>query len=289
MRERFFLLMATVAFLFFPRSIFAQVVVNEFSAHSQPDWVELYNTGDKIIDLEGWQIRDETVTNKINLWGLICPQGFRRFDFSNRLNNGGDKIRLVNENGETVEEIAYFSEVIPEHKSNQSTGRKESGSNDWVVWLDPTPQDEDCFWPTLTPTPIILTPTLVPTAVATPTPMLTPTPVSTKAFYQINEVKNEEGDILSSVKIYIDDKYTHHYAPEILEFCEGCYCDDNKEVECGLGDHTIRLEKNGYQDWKEAKTINAGSSYRVDPIMMVIKIGRKLKQLMPEVLIGWIR
>jgi len=97
---------------------------------------------------------------------------------------------------------------------------------------------------------------------------LTPTPTLAKATYQINEVKNKDGDILSSVKVYVDDKYIHHYVPETLEFCDGCYCDSDKEVECGFGDHTIRLEKNGYQDWNEVKTINAGDSYIVNPIMI---------------------
>jgi len=119
----------------------------------------------------------------------------------------------------------------------------------------------------------------------TPIPTSTPTPTPAKATYQINEVKNKDGDILSSVKIYIDDKYIHHYAPETLEFCDGCYCDDGKEVGCGFGDHIIRLEKNGYQDWNETKTINAGSSYKVDPIMVSSLSSTPTPTVTPTILI----
>jgi len=115
-----------------------------------------------------------------------------------------------------------------------------------------------------------LTPTVMATAVPTatkptPTPILTPAPV--KGTYQINEVKNEKGEALSSVKIYVDDQYIHHYAPEVLEFCNSCYCDDDKKVACGFGEHSIRLEKNGYQDWEETKEIKAGDVYLVNPVM----------------------
>jgi len=126
---------------------------------------------------------------------------------------------------------------------------------------------------TLTPTSTpASTPTPTPSPTPTSTPTFTPTPTPAKAIYQINEVKNENGDILSSVKIYIDDQYIHHYAPETLEFCDGCYCDDDKEVGCGFGDHTIRLEKNGYQDWSEVKAINTGDSYVVDPVMILLLV-----------------
>jgi len=49
--KKLLVLLILLFFLLFPPVVFAQVVINEFSARSQPDWVELYNTGDKIIDL----------------------------------------------------------------------------------------------------------------------------------------------------------------------------------------------------------------------------------------------
>jgi len=101
----------------------------------------------------------------------------------------------------------------------------------------------------------------------TPTPTPTPTSSPTTATYKINEVKDEGGEILSNVWVYVDGEYTHHYAPETLTFGDGKYCDDNKEVECGFGEHTIRLEKSGYEDWSETITISSGYYDEVNPVM----------------------
>ena len=120
--------------------------------------------------------------------------------------------------------------------------------------------------PTSTPT---LTPTssLIPTQVLTNTPIPTNTPSLSIATYEINEVKDDDGNVLSSVKIYVDDHYIHHYASEELTFCDNCYCDDDREVACGFGEHNFRLEKSGYNDWSETKTINAGDNFEVNPVM----------------------
>lgn len=105
--------------------------------------------------------------------------------------------------------------------------------------------------PTLTPTPLLT---------LTPTPtinimLLTPTPKPV-ATYKINEVKDKEGETLSNVKVYIDDVYLHHYTPEVITFCNDCQCDDY--VSCGFGQHTIKLEKTGYDNWQENKIISSG-------------------------------
>lgn len=88
------------------------------------------------------------------------------------------------------------------------------------------------------------------------------------AVYSIGEVKNSSGETLSNVKIYVDSNYTHHYAPEVLIFCETCYCDDDKNVNCKFGEHTIKLEKSGYLDWAETENITEGSSFLVEPVMV---------------------
>ncbi|HUV42588.1 MAG TPA: hypothetical protein VMY36_01635 [Patescibacteria group bacterium] len=107
--------------------------------------------------------------------------------------------------------------------------------------------------------PVLPTPSPSPEAINSPSPILV------TATFQINEVKNDEGDLLSSVKVYLDDVYLHHYAPETLTFCDGCQCDTS--VSCGFGEHTIRLEKTNYKDWTETKIIKTGDFYEVNPIM----------------------
>lgn len=205
-------------------SVWAQgVVINEFSALSSPDWVELYNQGEETVDLNGWVIRDETQSNKIDLVGLICPSSFRKFDFSNRLNNGGDEIWLIDDSGSEIDRVIYFSQTIPAHLADQSTGRDPDGADLWQVFVLSSPQDEVCFFPTptstltptltplLTPSPIIVTPTLMPTALPTPiptptlTPLHTPTPAPQAVDYDhifLNEVMANPSEGPEWVELY---------------------------------------------------------------------------------------
>lgn len=121
------------------------------------------------------------------------------------------------------------------------------------------------------PTP---TPTEKPNPTNAPTPSTTLTPIPTdipKAVYKINKAKDNNGVELSSVKIYVDDVYTHHYDNEVLTFCDGCHCDDEDAIDCGFGQHTVRLEKGGYQDWQDTRTFNSGDSdVTVDPVLAII-------------------
>jgi len=110
------------------------------------------------------------------------------------------------------------------------------------------------------------TPTSTPTPLPTSTPKPpTPTPKPT-ATYKINEVKDEDGEVLKSVKVYIDDVYLHHYAPEVLTFCDDCRCDNY--VDCGFGQHVIKLEKTGYEDWAKTITIDPNTDDWVNPVMI---------------------
>lgn len=262
-----FFILILLFFCFSPKFIFAsEVMINEFAAVTEgtsqnPDWIELYNPGDTEINLDGWIIRDSSETNKINLEGLICPKSFRKFDFSNRLNNDGDKIRLFDNKGDLIEEIAYFSDEIPEHKLGQSTSRSPDGGVGWIVLTEPTPSNDECGFTSSTPTS---TPTLTFTPTNTPTPSPTPTSVP-KAVYKINEVKDNQGNKISNAKVYLDGVYLHHYAPEILVFCQGCKCDTY--VDCEFGKHRVELQKDGYYEWSEEIEIKPGDNLEVNPVM----------------------
>ncbi|MBP8591599.1 lamin tail domain-containing protein [Candidatus Shapirobacteria bacterium] len=219
--------------------------------------------------------------------------------YTGDLGNGGEHLFLKNDQGQIVDEIdaslgwpAGSNNELKASMARQGDGSwltsdvgqgKDANGND----INGTPREVNKFLPTptpsLMPTATILpspphltsglTPTVITTAVPTvtkPTPTFALTLAPAKATYQINEVKNEKGEVLSSVKIYVDDQYIHHYAPEVLEFCNSCYCDDDKKVACGFGEHVIRLEKNGYQDWEETKVVKAGDSYPVNPVMKLL-------------------
>lgn len=101
---------------------------------------------------------------------------------------------------------------------------------------------------------------------------ITPTPTNAPATgtYKINEVKDENSNVLSGVEIYVDGEYVHHYAPEALTFCNGCKCDTY--VECGFGEHTIRLGKSGYENWEKTITVDPGFYDEDDPVMTLSQL-----------------
>jgi hypothetical protein len=109
------------------------------------------------------------------------------------------------------------------------------------------------------------TPTNTPTTTFVPAVTNTPTSAPPSAGYKINEVKDKDGNILSSVKVLVDGIYLHHYAPETIIFCDGCSCDGY--VSCGFGEHLIELQKSGFKDWEEKKTFSAGNNFEVNPVM----------------------
>lgn len=248
-------LIAPAIFLFSSKLSFAQVVINEFAAVTEgttadPDWVELYNNGDEVVDLNGWFLEDLT-KNKKTLDGYICGKKFRKFDFSNRLDKGGDTIELFDSLNNSKNKVEYFTETVPEHIAKQSTGRVPNGAETWVVFTNPSPTNDDCFLSTPTPTSTLA---LTPTQTSSP-----------KATFKINEAKDRQGNVLSSVKIYVDGVYIHHYVPETINFCGGCKCDT--DVDCGFGEHAIELQKTGYEDWEEGINFTAGGSFETNPVM----------------------
>jgi len=154
---KIFCLLLLIISSFLPEKAFASsgIKINEFyalgSSSANPDWVEIYNSSNIEIGLEGWQIRDLTTSNKISLNGYICANNFRKFDFSNKLNKGGDKIKLINSSSAIVDEIDYFSTDIPTHEEGQSTSRNPNGGDIWVLSTVPTPNNDDSCTPEPSP------------------------------------------------------------------------------------------------------------------------------------------
>ncbi len=290
----FFLLSGAIIFLFVPRETFGQLIVNEvyYQGDSTKEWVEIYNYSGEVFGLANCQFIDNFsavgfVVLSINGRVFLVVAESRNKDLEkivsdleniiwidgpigNGLADGGDHL-ILSCGGEEMDKISWGSdktyadiELVP---NSYSLERIPAAVGDFVEQENPTPGRG--IFIISTPTPIILPSPVLPTA--TPVTAITATPIPSlrpaKAIYQINEVKNEKGEVLSSVKIYVDDQYIHHYAPEVLEFGEDYYCDDDKKVACGFGEHVIRLEKNGYQDWEETKEIKAGDAYLVNPVM----------------------
>ena len=136
--------------LLFPSSIFATPVVQitDFSSNSDTEWIQLTNTTNGNIDLNGWSLKDKANNNtSINI--CLSPNSNQIItNNSTWLNNtGGDTIYLYDTNQNLIDELSYITGVDKPQPSNTNT----------------------CVLPTSTPTPT-LTPTITPTPTCTPTP-----------------------------------------------------------------------------------------------------------------------
>lgn len=235
--------------LIFTRYANATVFINEFSSNSDPEWVELYNDSSSTVELSGWTIADEAQTPK-QLNGNI--PGFGYYVFENQtgwLNNtGGDRIILFN--GTSVEDQVEYGKsesVVGTPSSTKSAGRVPNASNSWQNNIDPSKGSQNSTEET-----------------PAPTASATPSPSPSQATVNIAEAIDANGQVLNTVKIFIDDTYINHYAPETLTFCDGCFCNS---VVCGFGNHTFRFEKSGYVSYEKSENIEFGGNYQINPVL----------------------
>lgn len=213
MKAKIVLIAFLFFFIFFPQS-FAEgpVTINEFSSGtSDSDWVEIYNSDSTSLDLSNYILRDSTSSNKIELSGTIAGNGFATFNWSNRLNNDGDTIRLLLKSDESVvDKIIYGKEGdIPAPSGTQTAGRNPDGSSSWVFLsssskggsnnsaspistLTPTPSPN----PTPTPAPTKITPTKPPTKTASVPTKVSATPTSIQ---KISSLIPSAGQVLNAV------------------------------------------------------------------------------------------
>jgi hypothetical protein len=236
--------------VFLASKIQAGVTINEISPASSPEWIEIYNPDDSDFSLNEVSVYFDvsSTSQKINFCSSdkIVGKSFKKLTLSsNWLANTGDTL-ILKFGDDEVETISYGTGgLFKSPLATQSASRTDTG---WVVGV-PTPQGEEVNLNCPSPTP-------------TPTPTPIPTPVPAGGVYRINDVKDNAGNVLNSVQIYLDDVYIHHYPPEVLTFCDSC---DYK-----FGSHTISLKKSGYDDWSETKNISSGSNFEVNPIMRAI-------------------
>jgi hypothetical protein len=158
-----------VIFLASSNIVNAQVVINEISPSSDPEWIKLMNKGNSPVDLTGWLLKDsnDKANDDIDLTGVINAGEFLEFSHKEGwLNNSGDVLTLLNNSDpkESVDQKEFDS--VAEDKTVR---RLPDGSDNWVIYPTPTPTPP----PTPSPSP---TPTASPTPSATPTKSPTPTP-----------------------------------------------------------------------------------------------------------------
>lgn len=246
-------------FFFFPKNVYAAgtVVITDFPEQAQITQefsVEFSVTG---LDVESSYFAKCRIGDTEN--HLIYAETFNNSWLGDGTSWGLLPVVISNDSGNLTSTIKVKVKTTA-----------QSGDNFLVISLRKEGTDNNINSSTvvinLLPAPTS-TPSTPPTITSFPT--FTPAPIQ-KAVYKINKVKDENGTELTSVKIYVDNVYTHHEDAETLTFCDGCHCDNDNSIDCGFGEHTIKLQKDGYPDWSERKTFSSGNNFEVNPIMSKI-------------------
>lgn len=156
----------------------ATVVINEIMPHpdNESDWIELYLTDPGEKELNGWKIEDSTGVIKTLNSDLKFSTGspYLVITVSTRLNNGGDKLVLVDDQGKLTDEKSYDTDP----GTGISLGRSPDGSDNWGVLLSASKGNPNAGYVEPTAVPSV-TATPVPSSTLTPKPSVSPKPSST--------------------------------------------------------------------------------------------------------------
>lgn len=157
----------SVLALLLARTIFAQVLINEYSCANLKqfpdnfdkfeDWIELYNGDSVVANIGGYYLSDNK--NKPTKWqipaGITIPaKGFRVFWASGRdtamaqgihtnfkftqTKNDPERILLANPSGIVIDQV-----TINKTKLGQSRGRITDGGSPWAILAQPVPGDSN--------------------------------------------------------------------------------------------------------------------------------------------------
>src|SRR3989339_132217 len=156
--------LSLIILLLVPAPVRAAVLLNEISPATNPEWIELYNDGDTLIDLTGFLLEDGNTnhTDDLVLSGSLASHSYGVF-FHNEgwLNNGGDTLKLYDNatpSANIIDQYTYGSLT-----AEKSVFRSPNGSENWVTGF-PT-QNASNPAPSPSPSP-------------SPTPSLKPSPLS---------------------------------------------------------------------------------------------------------------
>jgi beta-lactamase superfamily II metal-dependent hydrolase len=124
------------------KPIVGEVVINEFVAANGPifltEWVELYNKTSRTLNISGMWIDDIAVGGgspiEIPESTFIAAGGFYTMTFSSFLNNTGDDVRLLGEDGSTVHDTYSYASAT----TDMSWCRKPDGESWSPIECNPT-------------------------------------------------------------------------------------------------------------------------------------------------------
>jgi len=237
-------------------------------ASGQTEWVELFNTLGVEININGWKLVEGSGKATL-LSGVVSAGGYFIFEKSS-LNNDGDKIQLIDDNGQLVDEVSYGNW----DDGNISDNAPVSTSGHAIILVDnvyketeiPTPNQKNIFQLT-----VEVPKTTAVETVKTIEPIIAPIkPIETVAIKEpIAEIKKSEPAVaeISVVKFQFSDQVRVN---EILADPTGS--DDFEWIELyNAGDVDVDLfgwtlddSEGGSQPYKiDGKTIIKAKDYLV--------------------------
>jgi hypothetical protein len=169
------------------------------------EWVEIYNTTNKAIELSSFQIDDIEGGSKAATLPKtqLSPSEFFVFYTASVFNNGGDSVRIL-QSDKIIDFYSYSD-------STKGVSFAKDLSGNWQKTTDSTPGEENSIQLPQTPTPTLQpTPTIKPTPTTkpTPTPKITkkPTPKVLSAKTAVgtsSAAANKEVDLASAKNNYL--------------------------------------------------------------------------------------
>lgn len=236
----------------------AQILINEVSPASTPEWVEIYNTGSDTISLNEYSINFGSDSQNLVFCATeqIGAGEYKIIELlSSWLANTGDVV-IVKNGDDEVDKIGYGTGYnLPKPDSTlKYLTRSPDGSSNWI--LNSQSSKIGSVVSFSCPTPV---------STSTPTPTPTPEQGVFKASYRINNSKDSNGIVLNGVQIYVDGNYIHHEDEENIYFFNGHECYTG--IDCDLGTHTISLRKSGYESWEDTQNFLAGANLEASPVL----------------------
>ena len=139
----------------FPRGAVILTELMPDPADDQPEWVEIMNTTDAEIDLQGWSLADRVAST--DLFGLIAPR--QRIVFAalgdtpppdddarvldraigNGLANSGDRLAIIDPSGAEIDAVSYGDADDAQGIPAPAKGSSIAFQQRWVVNESPSP------------------------------------------------------------------------------------------------------------------------------------------------------
>jgi len=153
-----------IACLLLPFAVYGSVIINEITwmgtnVSYNDEWIELYNTAENDINLDGWILKAGDGSPEINLSGTIPAKGFyllERTDdetipgisadliYTGALGNNGENLNLYNSSGNLIDEV-ICTDTWPAGDNSTKQTMERTISGNWQTSQNPggTPKVEN--------------------------------------------------------------------------------------------------------------------------------------------------